>query len=66
MKEILKLNEEESTSLNFDHVSHKVMQKYSSSSTILDFEENDMLDDVCQEIMDMYCHGSFGTECERI
>ena len=42
------------------------MQKYLSSSTILDFEENDMLDDAHQEIMDMHCQDTFETECKRV
>ena len=36
MKEILKLNEEEFSNLNFDYDSYKVMQKYLSYSTVLD------------------------------
>ena len=62
IKEIIKLNEVEYASLNFDHDSHKVMQKYLSSSTILIFEENYMLDDVRQEIMEMYCQDRFDME----
>ena len=39
MKEMLKLNSEEASSLNFYLDSHKVMKKYFSSSKTLDFEE---------------------------
>ena len=37
LKEILKLNEEESSNLNFDYDSHKVMQQCLSSSIVFDF-----------------------------
>ena len=55
MTEVLKLNEEEHSKLNFDYDSHEVMQKKLSSSTVLDFKKNDMLDDLCLENMDMHC-----------
>ena len=38
MKEMIKLNPEETASLNFDLDNQKVIQKYLSSSTTLDFE----------------------------
>ena len=65
MKETLKLNEEESSKLNFDYDSYEVIQQYLNSSTVLDFEENDMLDELHLEIMDMHCQDVFGTECKR-
>ena len=52
--------------LNVDCDSHKVLQKYLISSIILEFEKNDMLDDVHQEIMNMNCQDEFDTECKRI
>ena len=61
----MKLNHEESSKLNFDYESHKVMQKNLSSSAILEFEENDVLDDLHLEIMDTCCQDSFETECKR-
>ena len=65
MKETLKLNEEESTSLNSDFDSCKAVQKCLSFSTILDSEKNDILDDAHQELMDMNCQDRFDTEYKR-
>ena len=31
----------------------------------LDFEKNDMIDELYSEIMDMHCQDNFGTECKR-
>ena len=66
MKEVLKLNSEEAANLNFYLYSHKVTQKYLTSSTTLDFEVNDMLDDAHQEIMDMHFQDAFDAKCKKI
>ena len=65
MKEILKLNEEESSNLNLDYDSCKAIKQYSNSSTLLEFEENDMLDELHLEIMGMHCQDAFAVGCKR-
>ena len=42
------------------------MRKYLSYSTVLNFEENDMIDDLYQETIEIHCQDMFHTECKRV